>query len=58
MKRKALAIVLITVIAVSVATLLLQNQISDLQNQISELQAQNEKLQEQPQTQYLQVMTL
>jgi regulator of replication initiation timing len=47
MKRKALAIVLITVIAVSVATLLLHNQISDLQNQISELQEQNEELQEQ-----------
>jgi len=47
MKRKALAIVLITVIAVSVATLLLHNQISDLQNQIRELQAQNEELQEQ-----------
>ena len=46
-KRTAFAIVLITVIAVSVATLLVHNQISDLQNQISELQAQNEELEEQ-----------
>ena len=47
MKRTAFAIVLITVIAVSVATLLVHNQISDLQNQISELQAQNNELEEQ-----------
>jgi regulator of replication initiation timing len=47
MKRKALAIVLITVIAVSATTWLVHNQISDLQNQISKLQAQNSDLHEQ-----------
>jgi heme/copper-type cytochrome/quinol oxidase subunit 2 len=47
MKRTALAIVLITVIALSVATWLVHNQISDLQNQIGDLQAQNSELQDQ-----------
>jgi hypothetical protein len=46
-KRKALAIILIIVIAVSVAILLVYNQISDLQNQINDLQAKNDELQDQ-----------
>jgi regulator of replication initiation timing len=47
MKRKALALILIITIVLSVASWLVYNQISDLQNQISELQAQNEELEEQ-----------
>lgn len=47
MKRKASAIVLITIVVISVATLLIHNQISELQNQINELQEQNEELQDQ-----------
>ena len=47
MRTKILAIVLITVIAMSLATWLVHNQISDLQNQITELQAQKSELQEQ-----------
>lgn len=46
MKRKAL-VILIIVIALSVASWLVYNQISKLQNQISELRAQNDELQEQ-----------
>jgi predicted PurR-regulated permease PerM len=47
MKRKALTVILIIVIALSVASWLVYNQISKLQNQISELRAQNDELQEQ-----------
>jgi FtsZ-binding cell division protein ZapB len=46
-KRKALALILIIVIALSVASWLVYSQISDLQNQISELKAQNADLHEQ-----------
>ena len=46
MKRTALAIVL-TVIALSVATWFIHNQISGLQNQNSALQTQNGELQDQ-----------
>ena len=46
-KRKALAFILIIVIALSVASWLVYNQINKLQNQISELQAQNGELQDQ-----------
>lgn len=46
-KRKALALLLIIVIALSVATWLVYNQISELQNQISEQEAQNSDLHEQ-----------
>ena len=47
MKRKTLAFVLIVVIALSVASWLVYNQISDLQNQISELKSQNDELEDQ-----------
>jgi hypothetical protein len=47
MKRKALAVILIIFIALSVASWLVYNQIGKLQNQVSELQAQNDELQEQ-----------
>jgi hypothetical protein len=47
MKRKALALILIVVIALSVASWLVHNQISDLQNQISEQKSQNDELQDQ-----------
>ena len=47
MNRKALAIVLITIIALSVATWFVHNQISELQDQISALQTQNGELQNQ-----------
>jgi heme/copper-type cytochrome/quinol oxidase subunit 2 len=47
MRKKALAIVLITVIVLSVATWFIHNQISELQNQIGELVAQNGELQDQ-----------
>jgi regulator of replication initiation timing len=47
LRRKPVAIVLITIIIVSVATLLLYNQISELKSQIEELKAQNGELQEQ-----------
>jgi cell division protein FtsL len=47
MKRKALAIVLIVIIALSISTWFVYSQTSDLQNQISELQEQNEELQDQ-----------
>jgi cell division protein FtsB len=47
MKRKALAIVLITIVALSVTAWFFYSQISELQNQIGELQAQNSALQEQ-----------
>ena len=47
MKRKALAIILITVIALSIAAWVIYNQISNLQSQISGLQAQNDELQDQ-----------
>jgi cell division protein FtsL len=46
-KRKAIALILIIVIALSVASWLVYNQISELQNQISELNAQNGDLHEQ-----------
>jgi regulator of replication initiation timing len=46
-KRKALAFILIMVIALSVASWLVYDQISELQNQVSELQVQNDELQEQ-----------
>jgi FtsZ-binding cell division protein ZapB len=47
MKRTALAIVLITVIVLSIATWFVHSQISELQNQISDLQAQNSELRDQ-----------
>jgi TolA-binding protein len=54
MKRKALAIVLIAIVALSVTTWIiyyqiseLQSQNSDLQNQVNELQEQNRELQDQ-----------
>jgi FtsZ-binding cell division protein ZapB len=47
MKRTALAIVLITVIVLSIATWFVHSKISELQNQISELQAQNSELYDQ-----------
>jgi len=47
MKRTTLAIVLIALIALSVATWFVNNQISDLQNQVGALQAQNSELQDQ-----------
>jgi len=47
MKRTALTIVLITIIALSTATLFIQNQFSSLQTQIGELQAQNSEMQDQ-----------
>jgi cell division protein FtsB len=47
MKRKALAFILIIVIALSVVAWLVHNQISDLQSQIDELQTKNSELQEQ-----------
>jgi uncharacterized protein YlxW (UPF0749 family) len=47
MKRKALALILIVVIALSVASWLVYNQNSNLQNQISELKSQNDELQNQ-----------
>jgi hypothetical protein len=47
MKRKALALILIIVIALSVASWLVYNQISDLQNQIGELRTQNDELEDQ-----------
>jgi hypothetical protein len=46
-KRKALALILIIVIALSVASWLVYNQVSELQNQIGELQAQKSNLHEQ-----------
>jgi hypothetical protein len=47
MNRTALALFLIAVIALSVATWFVNNQISGLQNQIAALQAQNSELQDQ-----------
>lgn len=47
LKRKVLALILIIAIAMSVASWLVYNQISELQNQISELKAQNSDLHEQ-----------
>ena len=47
MKRKVLAIILVTVIALSIAAWFVHNQISELQNQIGQLQAQNSDLQDQ-----------
>ena len=47
MKRKAVAIILIAVIALALVSWLVYNQFSALQNQISELQAQNGELQDQ-----------
>lgn len=47
MRKKALALVLIAIIVVSVATVLIHNQISDQQNKISALLAQNRELQDQ-----------
>jgi cell division protein FtsB len=47
MKRIALAVVLITVIALFTVTWHVHNQISDLQNQVDDLQAQNSELQDQ-----------
>jgi regulator of replication initiation timing len=46
-KRRALALILIIIIALSVASWIVYNQINTLQNQISELKAQNSELQEQ-----------
>jgi uncharacterized protein YlxW (UPF0749 family) len=46
-KKKALAIVLIAIIALALTTWFVYNQISALQNQISDLQAQNSELQDQ-----------
>jgi hypothetical protein len=46
-KRKALAIVLVAIIALALASWFVHSQFSALQNQISELQAQNKDLQEQ-----------
>jgi hypothetical protein len=43
-KRKAIALILIIIIALSAASWLVYNQISDLQNQITELKAQNSEL--------------
>jgi hypothetical protein len=47
MKRKALALALVMIVALSLATWFVYSQISQLQNQIGELQAQNSELQEQ-----------
>jgi hypothetical protein len=47
MKRKALAIVLIAITALALATWFVNNQFNTLQNQISELKAQNKELQDQ-----------
>ena len=47
MNRTALAIFLIAVIALSVATWFVNNQICDLQNKVDVLQAQNSELQDQ-----------
>lgn len=47
LRSKILAIVLITVIALSMASWFVYNQIGNLQNQIDELQAQNNELQDQ-----------
>jgi FtsZ-binding cell division protein ZapB len=47
MKRKALAIILLTIIALSIAAWFVHTQISELQTQIGVLQAQNSELQEQ-----------
>jgi cell division protein FtsB len=47
LRSKILAIVLITVIALSMASWFVYNQIGNLQNQIDELQAQNSVLQDQ-----------
>jgi cell division protein FtsB len=47
MKRKASAIVLIAIVALSVTTWIIYYQISELQNQIGKLQAQNSELQDQ-----------
>jgi hypothetical protein len=47
MKRKALAVVLIAIVALFITTWIIHNQISELQNQIGELQAQNSDLQDQ-----------
>jgi uncharacterized protein YigA (DUF484 family) len=47
MKRKALALALVMIVALSLATWFVYSQISQLQNQISELQAQNSELQDQ-----------
>ncbi len=47
MKRKALALILIIVIALSIATWLVYNKISELESQNSELQEQLRELQEQ-----------
>jgi len=47
MNRTALAIFLIAVIVLSVATWFVNNQISGLQNQVDAFQAQNSELQDQ-----------
>jgi FtsZ-binding cell division protein ZapB len=47
MKRKALAIILLTIIALSIAAWFVHTQISELQTQIGVLQAQNSELQDQ-----------
>jgi hypothetical protein len=47
MKRKTLAIILIAVMVLSLATWVIYNQISNLQSQIIELQVQNDELQAQ-----------
>ena len=47
MKRTAaLAIILITIIALSIVTWYVHNQISDMQNQVGDLQVQNSELQD------------